>query len=154
VANVAIQSTSTSQLFTNLFDDSYTPTCLMEKGYKVTLFNDDFTNDDDDEQIAMKNKMIKEFGLNGYNVITKLMEKLDKRKATLDAQEYLLILEKERNLELQELLFNKDEMLEALTKEVSLVKITIEDIEKEMTNMKTSIVSLANEKRMHLNQAC
>jgi hypothetical protein len=58
----------------------------------------------------------------------------------------LLILEKERNLELQELLFNKDEMLEALTKEVSLVKITIEDKEKEMTNMKTSIVNLANEK--------
>ena len=37
-------------------------------------------------------------------------------------------------------------MLEALTKEVSLVKITIEDKEKEMTNMKTSIVNLANEK--------
>jgi hypothetical protein len=98
------------------------------------------------EQIAMKNKMIKEFGLNGYNVITKLMEKLDKRKATLDAQEDLLILEKERNLELQELLFNKDEMLEALTKEVSLVKISIEDKEKEMTYMKTSIVNLANQK--------
>ena len=74
--------------------------------------------------------MIKEFGLNGYNVITKLMEKLDKRKATLDAQEDLLILEKERNLELQELLLNKDEMLDVLTKEVSLVKITIEDKEK------------------------
>jgi hypothetical protein len=129
VANVTIQSTSCSQLFTNLHDDSYTPTCLMAKGDKVTLFSDDFTNDDD-EQISMKNKMIKEFGLNGYNVITKLMEKLDKRKATLDAQEDLLILEKERNLELQELLFNKDEMLEALTKEVSLVKITIEDKEK------------------------
>jgi chromosome segregation ATPase len=117
----------------------------MAKGDKVTLFCDDFSNDDD-EQIAMKNKMIKEFGLNGYNVITKLMEKLDKRKATLDAQEDLLILEKERNLELQELLLNKDEMLEALTKEVSLVKITIEDKEKEMTNMKTFIVNLANEK--------
>jgi hypothetical protein len=116
----------------------------MAKGDKVTLFSDDFTNDDD-EQIAMKNKMIKEFGLNEYNVITKLMEKLDKRKATLDAQEDLLILEKEKNLELQELLFNKDEMLEALTKEVSLVKITIEDREK-MINMKTSIVNLANEK--------
>jgi hypothetical protein len=75
----------------------------------------------------MKNKMIKEFGLNGYNVITKLMEKLDKRKATLVAQEDLLILEKERNQELQELLSNKDEMLEVLTKEISLVKITIED---------------------------
>jgi hypothetical protein len=100
VANIAIQSISTSQLFTNLSDDSYTPTCLMAKGNNVNLFNVNFT--DDDEQLAMKNKMIKEFGLNGYNVITKLMEKLDKRKATLDAQEYLLILEKERNLELQD----------------------------------------------------
>ena len=146
VANVAIQSTSSSQLFTNLQDDSYTPTCLMAKGDKVTLFSNDFPNDDDDEQIAMKNKMIKEFGLNGYNVITKLMEKLDKRKATLDAQEDLLILEKERNLELQELLHNKDEMLDVLTKEVSLVKITIENKDKEVINMKTSIANLANEK--------
>jgi hypothetical protein len=31
----------------------------MAKGDKVTLFSDDFTNDDD-EQIAMKNKMVKE----------------------------------------------------------------------------------------------
>ena len=117
----------------------------MEKGDKVHLFNDDFINDDE-EQLAMKNKMIKEFGLNGYNVITKLMEKLDKIKATLDAQEDLLILEKERNLELQELLSNKDEMLDVLTKEISLAKITIEDKEKEMKNMKTSIANLANEK--------
>jgi hypothetical protein len=118
----------------------------MEKGDKIHLFNVDFTNDDVDEQLAMKNKMIKEFGLNGYNVITKLMEKLDKRKATLDVQEYLLILEKERNLELQGLLSNKDEMLEVLTKEISLVKIAIEDKEKENAIAKTSIVSLANAK--------
>ena len=118
-----------------------TPTLQLaswQKGDKVTLFSNDFPNDDDDEQIAMKNKMIKEFGLNGYNVITKLMEKLDKRKATLDAQEDLLILEKERNLELQELIHNKDEMLDVLTKEVSLVKITIENKDKEVINMKTS----------------
>jgi hypothetical protein len=38
VANVAIQSTSSSQLFTNLQDDSYTPTCLMAKGDKVYSF--------------------------------------------------------------------------------------------------------------------
>jgi hypothetical protein len=117
----------------------------MAKGDKVHLFNDDFINDDE-EQLAMKNKMIKEFGLNGYNVITKLMEKLDKRKATLDAQEDLLILEKEINLEHQELISNKDEMLEVLTKEIALAKTTIEDKEKEMANVKTSIVSLANEK--------
>jgi hypothetical protein len=65
VANITIQTTSTSQLFTNVSDDSYTPTCLMAKGDKVNLFNVDFT-DDDDKQLAMKNKMIKEFGLNGY----------------------------------------------------------------------------------------
>jgi hypothetical protein len=51
----------------------------MAKGDKVHLFNVVFTDDDLDDQLAMKNKMIKEFGLNGYNVITKLMEKLDKR---------------------------------------------------------------------------
>jgi hypothetical protein len=55
----------------------------MAKGDKVHLFNVDFADDDVDDQLAMKNKMIKEFSLNGYNVITKLMEKLDKRKATL-----------------------------------------------------------------------
>jgi hypothetical protein len=44
------------------------------------------------------------------------MEKLDKRIASLDAQEDLLILEKERNLELQGLISNKGEMLEVLTK--------------------------------------
>jgi hypothetical protein len=42
--------------------------------------------------------MISEFGLNCYNIITKLIEKLDKRKTTLEAQEDFLILEKERNL--------------------------------------------------------
>jgi hypothetical protein len=77
--------------------------------------------------------MISEFGLNGYNVITKLMEKLVKRKSNLDAQEDLLILEKERNLKLQGLISNKDEMLDALTKEMSLVKVTIEDKQNELT---------------------
>jgi hypothetical protein len=94
----------------------------MAKGDKVHLFNVNFTDDDIDDQLAMKNKMIKEFGLNGYNVITKLMEKLDKRKTTLHAQEDLLILQKEINLELQGLLSNKDEMLEVLTKEMSYIK--------------------------------
>jgi hypothetical protein len=33
--------------------------------------------------------------LNGYNIVTKLMEKLENRKETLVAQEDLLILEKD-----------------------------------------------------------
>jgi hypothetical protein len=145
VANIVVQSTSTSRLFTNLSDDSFTPICLMAKGDKVHLFNAKFINDNDDEY-SMKNKMINEFGTNGYNVITKLMEKLDKRKATLDAQEDLLILEKERNLELQELVINKDEILEALTIELSLIKAIIEEKESELDCAKTSIVGLAKAK--------
>lgn len=44
------------------------------------------------------------------------------------------------------MIHNKDEMLDVLTKEVSLVKITIENKDKEVINMKTSIANLANEK--------
>ena len=49
VANIAIQSTSTSQLFTDVSDDSWTPTCLMAKGDKVHLFDVDFIDDDVDD---------------------------------------------------------------------------------------------------------
>jgi chromosome segregation ATPase len=116
------------------------------KGDKVHLFNVNFTDDDVDDEYSMKNKTINEFGLNGYNVITKLMEKLEKRKATLDTHEDLLILEKERNLELQGLISNKDEMLEVLTKEMSSVKVTTKDKENEISCAKTSIVNLENAK--------
>jgi hypothetical protein len=80
VASIAIQrSTSRQRLFTNLIDDFETPTCLMEKGEKVHLFNASSFDGNSDEH-SMKNKMINEFGLNGYNIITKLMEKLKKER--------------------------------------------------------------------------
>jgi hypothetical protein len=74
----------------------------------------------------MKSKMISEFRLNKYNVITKLIEKLGKKKETFDAKEKN---EKERNLKLklQVLITSKNEMLNALTKEVYIAKVTIED---------------------------
>jgi hypothetical protein len=37
VANIVVQFTSTYRLFTNISDDSFTPTCLMAKGDKVHL---------------------------------------------------------------------------------------------------------------------
>jgi predicted nucleic acid-binding Zn-ribbon protein len=43
-------------------------------------------------------------------------------------------------------LFTPSRRLSVLTKEISLAKVTIEDKEKEMTNVKTSIVSLENER--------
>jgi hypothetical protein len=114
----------------------------MAKRGKVHLFD---ASSIDDEQ-GMKNKIISEFGLNGYNIITKLMEKLDKIKATLEAQEDLLILENERNIELQELVFSKDEMLEALTKELFLAKAAMEKKVVEVSRMRTSMVDLGSAK--------
>ena len=46
--------------------------------------------------------MIKKFSKLGYKQIKKLMEKLEKKKEILREQKELLILEKERNLALEE----------------------------------------------------
>ena len=81
---------------------------------------------DDDDESSLRNKIIKEFGINGNNIITKLMEKLEKRKMTLEAQEDLLILEKERNLELQKSIDDKDEEIKNLTRKLLLVNSTME----------------------------
>jgi hypothetical protein len=88
------QSTLKQQLFINLTDDIETPTCLTAKGEKVHLLNVS-TFDGINDEHSMKTKMISKFGLNGYNIVTKLMEKLENRKETLVAQEDLLILEKD-----------------------------------------------------------
>ena len=116
----------------------------MAKGAKVTLSNQ--SHDDDDES-SLRNKIIKEFGINGYNIITILMEKLEKRKMTLEAQEDLLILEKERNLELQKSIDDKDEEIEKLTRKLLLVNSTMEEKEVELSKATNSIVDLrsANE---------
>jgi hypothetical protein len=142
-----LSKTLMSCLFNNLSNDSFTPTCLVVKGDKVHLFDANFIdNDYDDDEHSMKSKMISEFGLNGYNITTKLIQKLEKRKATLDAEKDLLILEKERNLELQGLITSKDEMLSALTEKVSIAKVTIEDKEDELSCAKVTIVGLASAK--------
>jgi len=66
---------------------------------------------------------------------------------TLEAQEDLLILEKERNLELQKLIDEKDEEIEDLTKELALVNFTMEERKVELFKANNSIVDLksANE---------
>ena len=54
------------------------------------------------------------------------MEKLEKKEMTLEAQEELLILEKERNLELQKSIDDKDEEIKNLTRKLLLVNSTME----------------------------
>jgi hypothetical protein len=81
------------------------------------------------------------------------MEKLEKRNATLVAQEDLLILEKERNLEQEKLIINKDEMLETFTKELPLVKVTLEEKIVNSLVQKPPLLVLRMPKR-HLRQTC
>ena len=84
MASIAIhESSTTPSLFTNLSDDEngYTPTCLMAKGAKV--ISDSPPPTDDNDEIELKEKMIKDFGIEGYRIITKLTEKLERKKMTL-----------------------------------------------------------------------
>jgi hypothetical protein len=124
IASIAIQRpSSTPPLFTNLTDEYYSPTCLMAKGDKI-YFSDDSSCSDSDEH-SLESEMKKEFGITAYNIITTLTRKVDKKKRSLEAQEDLYIFEKEKNLELQGFLSKEKEMVEALTRELSLAKATI-----------------------------
>jgi hypothetical protein len=58
----------------------------------------------------------------------------------------LPILEKERSLELQELITKKDEMLSALIKEASIAIVIIEDKEHELSSAKVATIDLASAK--------
>ena len=153
IASVAIhKATPTPCLFTNLSDDEddNTLTCLMAKGRKV---QSDDPSSSDDEEYSSKQNMIKEFGLNGYNVIKNLMKKLEKREMTLDKQEDLLILEKERNLALEKSLAEDREKMEELTRELSLAKTTIEEKDENLAKVNSSMdnlrVLMLNFKRAH-----
>jgi len=148
VASTAIQNPSSSpRHFTNLSDDEddYTPTCLMAKGAKV---NSKTALSIEHDERSFKDKMIKEFGEKAYNIIIKLTEKLEKRKMTLIDQEDLLILEKERNLELQETLTKENDKVEVLTRELSLVKAAMEEKDVELVNVKSSMDELKDAKNV------
>jgi hypothetical protein len=66
-----------------------------------------------------------------------------------------LSFKKERNVELQELVINKHEMLEASTKESSLVIVTLEEMNGELSHAKSYIVDLVNAKdALETNLSC
>ena len=142
VASIAIQKASpTPCLFTNLTDDEsdHTPTCLMAKGKKVSTETP--PSSDNYESSTRENK-IREFGINGYHVIKKLMKRLEKREISLEKQEDLLVLEKERNLALEISLAKENERVEELTRELSLANNSIEKKDVEIAKANSSIDSL------------
>src|SRR6266540_3106073 len=111
----------------------------MAKGKKVSTENP--PSSDNDESSPREN-MIREFGLNGYHVIKKLMKKLEKREMSLEKQEDLLVLEKERNLALEASLAKTNEKVEELTRELSLANDSIEEKDVEIAKANSSIDSL------------
>jgi hypothetical protein len=141
IAGIAIQRTSpTPRLFTNLTNEYYSSTCLMAKEAKV--YSSDESSSSDFDEPSLEKNMIEELGINAYNIVLALMEKLDKRKRSLEGQEELLILEIEKTHDLKESLSKREEMLEALTRELSLAKATIEEKEVELAKAKSSMVNL------------
>ena len=96
----------------------------------------------DSEEPSPKENMIKEFGLNGYHIIKKLMKKLEKREMSVEKQEDLLVLEKERNLALEASLAKANEKVEELTRELSLANDSIEEKDVEIAKANSSIDSL------------
>src|SRR6266498_4645396 len=138
VASIAIQIASPgSCLFTNLTDDESDPipTCLMAKGKKVPIESSPPSDDD-------KENMMKEFGEKGYKLIKKLMEKLEKREMSLEMQEDLLVLEKERNLALDTSLAKANEKVEKLALELTLANDSIEEKNVDIAKANSSIDSL------------
>ena len=77
--------------------------------------------------------MIKEFGKKGFKEIKKLMEKMEKKKETLDRQEDLLIQEKERNLALEKSLSEERAKIEKLSIDLSLANDSNKRLMKENT---------------------
>ena len=79
---------SSLRLFSNLIDnDYYTLTCLMDKGEKVHVSSDPFSDEYDscDENIEeLKATMIKKFGKKTFTKIKMLMKILEKRDRCLE----------------------------------------------------------------------
>ena len=88
--------------------------------------------------------MIKKFGKEGYKQIKKLVEKLEKKKEILREKEALLVLEKERNLSLEESLAKEKDKVEKLTTDLSLANDSNVRMSKDHALAKDSLASLTN----------
>jgi hypothetical protein len=148
------QGSSLPHLFNNFSDDEDHPHfCLMARGSKVQetttssfLSSSSSTSNSDmeniDEEKEMEANMIKKFDKKGQKEIKKLLDKLDKKKEILHVQEDLLILEKERNLDLEKSLAEEKAKVEKLTTDLSLANDSNKRMSKDYTLANESLASL------------
>jgi hypothetical protein len=152
---VLFTASSTPRLFNNLSDDEDDhPMCLMAKGNKVSNYSNppssptstssEVEDDLDKEEAQHKENMIKKFGKESYKQIKMLVEKLEKKKEILREKEDLLVLEKERNLSLEESLAKEKDKVEKLTTDLSLANDSNVRMSKDHTLTKDSLASLKN----------
>jgi len=99
-------------------------------------------NNFENEERQHEAYMIKEFGKKGFKEIKRLLEKLDKKKETLDMQENLFIQEKERNLALEKSLAEERAKVEKLSIDLSLANDSNKRLLKENTMASNSLASL------------
>nr|AAX94887.1 retrotransposon protein, putative, Ty1-copia sub-class [Oryza sativa Japonica Group]ABA92936.1 retrotransposon protein, putative, Ty1-copia subclass [Oryza sativa Japonica Group] len=129
VATVAFKSSSSSKerLFNNLSDDdddSYHYSCFMAQGRKVmtqkpseTSLDVDSSDEESDNEL---DDVLKSFSKPAMQHLAKLMRALDSKEQSLERQEELLILEKKRNLALEESLAKECAKNEQLANELNL----------------------------------
>lgn len=155
IATIAMQGTSSrKKLFPNDTDDENDKprhVCFMAKGRKVTtkvtpstLESDDDSdsNDSDDEDDSDCEGLLKGLNKKAITKMKKLMEALVDRDELLEKQEDLLILEKERNLELEKLLACKKEEKEKLDQELAKSKETLTSLESSNVALKDKLSGL------------
>nr|AAK70631.1 Putative copia-type pol polyprotein [Oryza sativa Japonica Group]AAM47283.1 Putative copia-type pol polyprotein [Oryza sativa Japonica Group] len=129
VATVAFKSSSSSKerLFNNLSDDdddSYHYSCFMAQGRKVMTQKPSHTSLDvdssDEESDNELDDVLKSFSKPAMQHLAKLMRALDSKEQSLKRQEELLIVEKKRNLALEESLAKECAKNEQLANELNL----------------------------------
>jgi hypothetical protein len=149
-----------SSLFEDLTDDEddFTHTCLMARGSKVDTptppLDDDSENDFDFE------KMITSFGKKATKKIMFLMKEIENRDGTLEVQEELFRLEREKTIALEDalviekkgfkvqedLLKEKEKEILSLNKSLAKDKLLVDELTRESFLAKDACKKLENEK--------
>jgi hypothetical protein len=112
----------------------------MAKGRKVKSHPKLLVGDSDSD--SCNESIFKGLSTNAMSKLKELMEIIEGQEEILEKQEDLLILEKERNLELEELLAKEKEKVEKLTKELNLANSSIASFENNNSMLQEKLSSL------------
>jgi small-conductance mechanosensitive channel len=111
----------------------------MAKGRKVKSHPKPLVSDSDSD--SCDESIFKGLSKNVMSKLKELMETIEGQENP-EKQEDLLILEKERNLELEELLAKEKEKVEKLTKELNLANSSIASLENNNSMVQEKLSSL------------